>query len=139
MAEPTISTDMLSEPPGQGQARVLALEVSNMIARLHKQFIGRGPTNTRTTIDGDVVVCLLEGGYTRAEQTLTQHDRADLVEAGRAGLQDSMRHAMVAEVEAIVGRRVHSFMSAGDLDRNLQVEVFVLAGASDADSAGLSS
>jgi uncharacterized protein YbcI len=34
---------------------------------------------------------------------------------------------MIAAVEETIGRRVHSFMSANDLIRNLQVEVFVLA------------
>lgn len=104
-----------------------ALEVSNAISRLHKEFVGRGPTNSRTTIDGNMVVCLLEGGYTRAEQTLSANDNDDLVAAGRLGLQDAMRQAMIAAVEQTVGRRVLSFMSANDLHRNLQVEVFVLA------------
>lgn len=104
-----------------------SLEISNAVARLHKQFVGRGPTNTRTTIDGDLVVCLLEGGYTTAEQTLTENNHADLVAAAREGLQDSMRQAMVAAVQEITQRPVVSFMSANDLERNLQVEVFVLS------------
>ncbi len=37
-----------------------------------------------------------------------------------------MREEIISAVEAAVGRRVHSFMSANDLRRNLQVEVFVL-------------
>jgi uncharacterized protein YbcI len=113
------------------------LEISNAISRLHKEFIGRGPTNSRTTIDGNLVVCLLEGGYTRAEQTLGANDKADLVAAGRLGLQDAMRQGMIAAVEQITGRRVHSFMSANDLEQNLQVEVFVLAPQLDASAVGL--
>jgi uncharacterized protein YbcI len=106
-----------------------ALEISNAIARLHNQYVGRGPTNSRTTIDGHLVVCLLEGGYTRAEQTLEENDKGDLVAAGRLGLQEAMRQAMVEAVEQVLGRHVRSFMSANDLHRNLQVEVFVLAPA----------
>jgi uncharacterized protein YbcI len=48
------------------------------------------------------------------------------VAAGRVGLQDAMRQAMVTAVEEITERRVLSFMSANDLERNLQVEIFVL-------------
>ncbi len=107
------------------------LEISNAISRLHKEFVGRGPANTRTTIDGNLVVCLLEGGYTRAEQTLTANDKSDLVHAGRLGLQDAMRQAMIAAVEQTTGRRVYSFMSANDLEQNLQVEVFVLTPEQD--------
>jgi uncharacterized protein YbcI len=111
------------------------LEISNAIARLHKQYVGRGPTNSRTTIDGDLVVCLLEGGYTRAEQTLEDNNRGDLVAAGRLGLQEAMRQAIVDVVEGVVGREVRSFMSANDLQRNLQVEVFVLVASGSAGTA----
>lgn len=93
---------------------------------MHKHYVGRGPTNARTTIDQNLVVCLIEGGYTRAEETLEAHDNGDVVAAGRLGLQDAMREEIIAAVELAVGRRVHSFMSANDLRRNLQVEVFVL-------------
>ena len=108
-----------------------SMAISNAIARLHKQYVGRGPTNARTTIDGVLVVSLLEGGYTQAEQTLEDSDKGDLVAAGRLGLQDAMRDAMIEAVERTLGRRVHSFMSANDLRRNLQVEVFVLAEEAD--------
>jgi uncharacterized protein YbcI len=113
------------------------LEISNAISRLHKEFVGRGPTNSRTTIDGNLVVCLLEGGYTRAEQTLNANDKRDLVHAGRLGLQDAMRQAMIAAVEQTTGRRVYSFMSANDLEQNLQVEVFVLTPEQDQGASGL--
>jgi uncharacterized protein YbcI len=103
-----------------------ALEIANALARLHKQFIGRGPTNSRVMIDGDTVVCLLEGGYTKAEQTLDENNKGELVAAGRLGLQDAMRNALIATVETTLGRRVRSFMSANDLRQDLQVEVFVL-------------
>ncbi len=126
--EPDVLPDQSGSSP--------SLEISNAIARLHKQYIGRGPTNSRTTIDGDVVVCLLEGGYTRAEQTLEDNNKGDLVAAGRLGLQEAMRQAMVDAVEGVVGREVRSFMSANDLQRNLQVEVFVLTSSGSAPNNG---
>jgi uncharacterized protein YbcI len=131
MLQPEPKPDVLPEEPGSSPP----LEISNAIARLHKQYIGRGPTNSRTTIDGDLVVCLLEGGYTRAEQTLGENNKGDLVAAARLGLQEAMRQAMVEVVEQVVGREVRSFMSANDLHRNLQVEVFVLASPGSSGSA----
>jgi uncharacterized protein YbcI len=116
-------SDVLPEDFGSSRS----LEISNAMARLHKQYVGRGPTNSRTTIDGDLVVCLLEGGYTVAERTLEESDRGDVVAAGRMGLQDAMSHAMVQAVQDVVGRSVRSFMSANDPQHNLQIEVFVLA------------
>jgi uncharacterized protein YbcI len=105
-----------------------ALEIANAIARLHKEYVGRGPTNSRTTIDGDLVVVLLEGGFTRAERTLDDSERRDLVIAARVGLQEAMRGAMIDVVERALGRRVRSFMSANDLEGDLQSEIFVLEG-----------
>jgi uncharacterized protein YbcI len=107
------------------------VEISNAISHLHKQFVGRGPTNARTTVDGNLVVCVLEGGYTRAEQTLENNDSGDVVVAGRLGLQDAMREAMIGAVERTLGRSVLSFMSANDIHQNLQVEVFVLSSSGD--------
>ena len=115
---PSVESGELSPSP--------SVEISNAVARLHKHYVGRGPTNARTTIDGDLVVCLLEGGYTRAEQTLEEIERADIVAAGRLGLQSAMRKEMIDAVQRALGRQVRSFMSANDLQRNLQVEVFVL-------------
>jgi uncharacterized protein YbcI len=114
-----------------------SLEIANAMARLHKEFVGRGPTNSRVTIDGDLVVCLLEGGYTKAEHTLEENDKGDLVQAGRLGLQDAMRNALIATVETTMGRRVRSFMSANDLGEELQVEVFVLHRPTDGAEAVL--
>lgn len=103
------------------------VEISNAISHVHKEFVGRGPTNARTTIDGNLIVCLLEGGYTRAEQTLEKNHRRDVVAAARLGLQDAMRGALIGAVERILGVSVLSFMSANDLGQNLQIEVFVVA------------
>jgi uncharacterized protein YbcI len=126
MLDPNPDSELLADDETALPVGSRSVEISNAISRLHKEFVGRGPTNARTTIDGNLVVCLLEGGYTRAEQTLGANDKADLVAAGRLGLQDAMRQAMIAAVEQTVERRVLSFMSANDLDRNLQSEIFVL-------------
>lgn len=118
------SGDLGADPSLAGSP---ALEIANAISRVHKRYVGRGPTNARTTIDQNLVVCLLEGGYTRAEQTLEENDNAEIVAAGRLGLQDAMGQEMIAAVQTALGRRVRSFMSANDPRGDLQVEVFVLA------------
>jgi uncharacterized protein YbcI len=121
-----------AEPQTVGEGRTSpTVEISNAISHLHKEFVGRGPTNARTTIDGTLVVCLLEGGYTRAEQTLEDNQQSDVVVAARLGLQNAMREAMIGVVERTLGRSVQSFMSANDIHQNLQVEVFVLSSSPD--------
>jgi uncharacterized protein YbcI len=120
--DPPADADVLSTDPSSAPS----LEISNAIARLHKQYVGRGPTNVRTTIDGDLVVCLLEGGHTRAEQTLDENDKGYVVAAGRLGLQEAMGDEMIEAVQSVLRRSVRSFMSANDVERDVQVEVFVL-------------
>ncbi len=122
MVDPPADADMLSTDASSTPS----VEISNAIARLHKQYVGRGPTNARTTVDGDLVVCLLEGGYTRAEQTLDETDKGYVVAAGRLGLQEAMGEEMIEAVSNALRRPVRSFMSANDLERDLQVQVFVL-------------
>ena|SRR5579875_1084756 len=126
----------LAATDGHTGALTPALEIANAVARLHKEYVGRGPTNSRATIDGDVVLVLLEGGFTRAERTLDDSARQDLVLAGRVGLQDAMRPKLISVVERILDRRVRSLMSANDLERNLQSEVFVLEPRDAAGSEG---
>lgn len=122
MVDPPADTDVLSTDASSTPS----VEISNAIARLHKQYVGRGPTNARTTVDGDLVVCLLEGGHTRAEQTLDETDKGYVVAAGRLGLQEAMGEEMIEAVSNALRRPVRSFMSANDVERDLQVEVFVL-------------
>lgn len=127
MPDPVIDPEALGAAGGVAPTPSFpGLEIANAITRIHKQYVGRGPTNARTTIDGNLVVCLLEGGYTRAELTLEANDNLDVVAAGRHGLKDAMRDEMVAAVQDALGRRVESFMSAGDPTGGYQAEVFVL-------------
>jgi uncharacterized protein YbcI len=44
----------------------------------------------------------------------------------RGRFQQAMRDAAVAEVEALTGRRVVSFMSTNHIDPDLAAEIFVL-------------
>jgi uncharacterized protein YbcI len=103
-----------------------ALQISNAVGRVHKEFVGRGPTTVRTHIVEDVVVCVLEGGLTRAEQTAWEHEGHAAVRQMRIRLQEAMRPSIVEAIEAIVGRRVKSFMSSNDPELNLQAEVILL-------------
>jgi hypothetical protein len=50
----------------------LRQQLSNAVVALFKQYFGRGPTNCRTYLEPNLVIFVLEGGYTAAEQTLFQ-------------------------------------------------------------------
>ena len=101
-------------------------EISRAIVRLTHEYTGRGPTRARTTIQGDLVVCLLEDTLTKGERTLADMGNHDAVLAMRHQFQEAMRAEAVAEVEQLTGRRVVSFMSTNHIDPDLAAELFVL-------------
>lgn len=53
-------------PPQEPSGRLLA-EVSNAMVVIYKDWYGKGPAEARTTFDEDMLVCVLEGGFQRAE------------------------------------------------------------------------
>lgn len=108
------------------------LDLSNAVVRIHKQYHGKGPTKARSHLSHDLLTVILEGGYTRSEQTLLAHGHSGEVTSSRAAMQDSVEAELRAAVERILGRTVRSFMSANDPASDLQAEIFVL----DARSSG---
>jgi uncharacterized protein YbcI len=110
-------------PHGQGQ--VLAT-LSNAIVGLYKDLYGKGPTKARSYFLDDMVLCVLRGGLTQAEQTLARSGKSSAVARQRHEYQEAVREDFVATVEAIIGRRVTAFMSTVHVDPDLNIEIFML-------------
>ena len=106
-----------------------AAAISNHVVRTISEFTGRGPTKGRTHIADDVVTVVLRDTLTKGERSLVSDDLDELVLAMRKAFQGTMRHALIAGVEAILGRRVIAFMSDNHIDPDVAVEVFLLAPA----------
>src|SRR3954447_7494361 len=104
----------------------LAADISNIVVRLFREHFGKGPTQAKTILHEDVVVCVLRGGFTQAEKTLYNAGRADIVDEGRRAMQDVFEREMCAHVERLTGRRVEAFLSANHHDPDASVEVFLL-------------
>ena len=119
-----ISEDLDQRFTGE-HGRMLA-DVSNAIVRLHKQFYGKGPTKARSHLVHDLLVVVLNGGYTRGEETLRSSGHEEQVIRTRLAMHDSVEDEFRAAVEQIVLRPVRSLMSATDPANDLQVEIFVL-------------
>src|SRR5579884_1652588 len=100
--------------PGSEAAGSRSLQFSNRVGRIHKELVGRGPTRVRTHLGEDLVICILEGGFTQAERTVQQQAGEQTVMQNRLHLQDAMKTRIIAAAEEMLGRRVRSFMSAND-------------------------
>ena len=102
-------------------------DISNDIVRMMREHFGKGPTQAKTIWHDDVVVAVLRGGFTTAEQTLYRNGKGDVVDQARHAMQEVFEREMRACVERHTGRRVEAFLSANHHEPDASVEIFLLA------------
>lgn len=116
----------------------VAQAISNGAVQIVRDYTGRGPTKAKTTISDDLVVVVLADILLKAEQTLVDRGKGELVVELRHEFQRTMREDLNALVENALGRKVIAFMSDNHVNPDMAVEVFVLAprhaGPRDGDS-----
>jgi uncharacterized protein YbcI len=105
--------------------------ISNLTVRLLSQYTGRGPTKARTYINENVVTIVLQDTLTKAERTLVDKDRGELVLLTRATFQEVMGDELTAGIEGVLGRKVTAFLSANHIDPDIAIESFILAPADE--------
>jgi len=99
--------------------------VSNAMVRLHKEQLGRGPTNARSYFAGpDTLVCTLEDALLPAERTMVEMGEHHRVRESRMFLQVASQEQFVGAVEELVSRKVRAFASAIDPGAGVVFEIF---------------
>jgi uncharacterized protein YbcI len=116
----------MSQPPEASVRGTVAAAISNSAVRLLADYTGRGPTKAKTIVHRDVVLILLQDTMTKAEKTLIENGKTDLVLRTRHEFQMAMQKDLVAAVEMLVERKVIAFMSENHVDPDMAAEVFVL-------------
>jgi uncharacterized protein YbcI len=111
---------------GEGTVPSATAAISDAVVRLFREYMGRGPTKARTTIDRDTVTVVLRDMLTRGERKLIDDGELETVLALRIKLQKTMRNDLVSAVEMLTERKVIGFMSGNDLEADIAAEVFVL-------------
>jgi len=106
---------------------VLAAAISNGLVGLMHEYTGRGPVRARTTIDENLVVCVLGDALTKAERSLAEAGHQKTVLRGRRAMQSTLAGDAISLVQDVTSRRVVAFMSNNHIDPDLGVEIFVLA------------
>jgi uncharacterized protein YbcI len=104
----------------------LSAEISRRMVQLHKEYFGKGPTKARTYITEELVVCVLEGGFSKGERTLVAHGKEDAIVHQREAVQEVVRERFIEIVEELLARNVASFISGVDAVTQTSAEVFVL-------------
>lgn len=106
----------------------LEADISNAITQFEKDYLGRGPRESRTFIIQDMVLIRLKGILTPAEETLAkQPDGARLIKEMRMRLIESSRPLLETLVTDKTGLKVLSLHTDISAKSGERVFIFVLA------------
>ena len=105
----------------------LATAISSMVVQVLRQYTGRGPTRSRTYLNGELISVVLQGTLSQAERALVADGKSDLVLSNRRAFQSIMRADLIAGIEELTGRTVIAFLSDNSIDPDVKVKSFVLA------------
>ncbi len=120
-------------------------QISEAVMNFEKEYMGRGPLETRTFIVENMIVVRLKGVLTKAELQLAKAENADrgrkLIKEVRIELIENGRPLLDAVVKAITGQRVISLHTDISTTTGERVILFTLEnepadGFCDSDSRG---
>ena len=105
-------------------------DISDAVIRFEKEYMGRGPLETKTYIVDDMVITRLRGVLTRAEKRLVRSDQRsrgrDFIKQVRAELLESGRGELEAAIKNITKRKVRALHSDISTTMEEKVIIFVL-------------
>lgn len=103
----------------------LGAAISDEIAALLRDALGRGPKRARAYVQEDVVFCVIQETMTTFEETLRQEHRDDTVKYLREVLHDVIGQTAAARVEQLTGRRVVATLADHDHESDIGVLALV--------------
>jgi len=87
-------------------------QISDAVTNFEKEYMGRGPLETKTYIIENMIIVRLKGVLTRAEMQLVKAEDSDrgrkLIKDVRIELIENGRPLLEAVVESITGQKVLS-------------------------------
>ncbi len=123
---------MNEEPPGEEQhGQSLLARISNNMVRAQKEFFGKGPTHARSYILDDMLIIVMRGGLTTAEQTMLDFGHPDLVRQFRQLFENEMTERLTDMVERLTGRKVATYQSQIMFHPDVVVEMFMFDRVAD--------
>jgi uncharacterized protein YbcI len=105
----------------------LSRDLSRAMVALFKEYVGRGPRQSRAFVRDDLVVVVMWDTMIEAEKTLADEGEGTLVRGMRRVFQGKLGEEAVAEVERLTGRKVVAFLSDHAVEKDVMIEAFVLA------------
>jgi uncharacterized protein YbcI len=106
---------------------MIEAEISEAMIKFEKEYMGRGPLETRTYVVEDMVIVRLTKVLTRAEEQLTRTaEGLALIKKVRVTLLEEARHLLEAIIKDIVDSKVLSMHTDISTTTGERVIIFVL-------------
>jgi uncharacterized protein YbcI len=102
---------MPEEGPPCGEQADLLGRISTAMVRAQKEFYGKGPPKAKSYLLDNFLLVAMSGGVLRAERTMVDEGREDLVRGFRQQFENEMSARFTGLVEEITGRRVINYQS----------------------------
>ncbi len=110
-------------------------EISEAVTRFEKEYMGRGPLETKTYLIEDMVLVRLKGVLTQAEHQLAETAEnsggRELIKRVRVALLEKGRPLLQAEVESLVRVKVKSLHTDISTVTGERVILFTLSAVPD--------
>jgi uncharacterized protein YbcI len=110
--------------PGVQGGDLLA-RLSDEMVRAKKQFFGKGPEQAKSYLLDDLLIVVMRGGLTTAEQTMLRFGQQNMVRRFRQLFENEMTEVLTGLVEEATGRTVVNYQSQIMFDPDVIVEMFV--------------
>lgn len=105
-------------------------DISDAVTRFEKEYMGRGPLETKTYIIDDMVITRLRGVLTKAEIKLIKSERKskgrELIKQVRIELLESGRTILEAAIRNISKRKVRTLHTDISTTTGEKVIIFIL-------------
>lgn len=103
----------------------VAARISQAMVHLTSQYLGRGPTMARTSLNTNFALVVLEDSLTKAERNLVAAGELESVRGQRRTFQTLMREEAIRAVEEATGRQVRAFLSDFSAEAGIAAELFL--------------
>lgn len=106
---------------------MIEAEICTAMIKFEKEYMGRGPAETRAYIIDDMIVVRLKGVLTRAEEQLIKNDEGhSLIKQVRIMLLENAKPLLEAIIFDITGLKVKSLHTDLSTDTNERIILFTL-------------
>ncbi len=101
--------------------------ISEAIIKFEKEHMGRGPSEVKSFIIGDLILVRLKGVLTPAEQQLVKNEEGRrLIKQVRENLIENSKGILAAIVKDMTGRRIVSLHTDISTKTGERVIIFIL-------------